>query len=101
MSEEIAKKKIEVKDATKIFGRNSRKAVQCLKEGKTKDEILKDTGATVGVKNASFNVYDGEIFVIMGLSGSGKSTLVRLLNRLIDPTTGHILIDGEDVVNDE
>ncbi|WP_210468373.1 glycine betaine/L-proline ABC transporter ATP-binding protein [Sporosarcina sp. 6E9] len=98
MSEQIARKKIEVKDATKIFGRNSRKAVQLLKEGKTKGEILKNTGATVGVKNASFDVYDGEIFVIMGLSGSGKSTLVRLLNRLIDPTTGHILIDGEDVV---
>ncbi|WP_216667847.1 quaternary amine ABC transporter ATP-binding protein [Sporosarcina jiandibaonis] len=98
MAEQIAKKKIEVKDATKIFGRNSRKAVQLLNEGMTKEEILKVAGATVGVKNASFDVYDGEIFVIMGLSGSGKSTLVRLLNRLIDPTTGHILIDGDDIV---
>ena len=69
-----------------------------LNEGKTKSEILKATGATVGVKNASFDVYEGEIFVIMGLSGSGKSTLVRLLNRLIDPTMGNILLDGEDIV---
>lgn len=98
MSEQNAKKKIEVKDASKIFGRNSKRAAQLLGEGKTKDEVLKATGATVGVKNASFDVYDGEIFVIMGLSGSGKSTLVRLLNRLIDPTTGHILLDGEDIV---
>ena len=98
MSEQVIKKKIEVKDATKIFGRNSKRAAQLLSEGKTKDEVLKATGATVGVKNASFDVFDGEIFVIMGLSGSGKSTLVRLLNRLIDPTSGHILLDGEDIV---
>ena len=98
MSEQVNKKKIEVKDATKIFGRNSKRAAQLLGEGKTKDEVLKATGATVGVKNASFDVFDGEIFVIMGLSGSGKSTLVRLLNRLIDPTSGHILLDGEDIV---
>ena len=98
MSEQIAKKKIEVKDTTKIFGRNSKRAAQLLSEGKTKEEVLKATGATVGVKNASFDVFDGEIFVIMGLSGSGKSTLVRLLNRLIDPTSGHILLDGEDIV---
>ena len=98
MTEQIAKKKIEVKDATKIFGRQSKRAAQLLREGKTKAEILKASGATVGVNNASFNVYEGEIFVIMGLSGSGKSTLVRLLNRLIEPTMGHILLDGEDIV---
>ena len=91
-------KKIEVKEATKIFGKNTKTAANLLREGKTKDEILKATGATVGVKSASFDVYAGEIFVIMGLSGSGKSTLVRLLNRLIEPTLGHILIDGEDIV---
>lgn len=98
MSEVKAIKKIEVKDTTKIFGKNSKRAAQLLREGKSKDEILKETGATVGVKNAMFEVYDGEIFVIMGLSGSGKSTLVRLLNRLIEPTTGQVLIDGEDIV---
>lgn len=98
MSEVKAIKKIEVKDTTKIFGKNSKRAAQLLREGKSKDEILKETGATVGVKNATFEVFDGEIFVIMGLSGSGKSTLVRLLNRLIEPTTGQVLIDGEDIV---
>lgn len=94
----MLKKKIEVKNASKIFGKSSKRAAQLLKEGKTKKEILKETGATVGVNNAAFDVLDGEIFVIMGLSGSGKSTLVRLLNRLIDPTAGQILLDGEDIV---
>lgn len=98
MEENDRKKKIEVKEATKIFGKQSKRAAGLLQEGKTKKEILKETGATVGVNKASFDVYEGEIFVIMGLSGSGKSTLVRLLNRLIDPTLGHILIDGEDIV---
>lgn len=98
MEEAMLKKKIEVKNASKIFGKSSKRAAQLLKEGKTKKEILKETGATVGVNNAAFDVLDGEIFVIMGLSGSGKSTLVRLLNRLIDPTSGQILLDGEDIV---
>ena len=98
MCEVNINKKIVVKDATKIFGKSSSRAVQLLKDGKTKSEILKATGATVGVKQVSFDVNEGEIFVIMGLSGSGKSTLVRLLNRLIDPTTGQILLDGKDIV---
>ncbi|WOV88208.1 glycine betaine/L-proline ABC transporter ATP-binding protein [Sporosarcina oncorhynchi] len=92
-------KKIEVSNTTKIFGKHSKRATQLLNEGKTKSEILKLTGATVGVNNATFDVYDGEIFVIMGLSGSGKSTLVRMLNRLIDPTIGEILIDGKNIVS--
>lgn len=98
MSEKSINKKIVVKDATKIFGKSSSRATQMLNDGKTKSEILKATGATVGVKQVSFDVNEGEIFVIMGLSGSGKSTLVRLLNRLIDPTMGQILLDGEDIV---
>lgn len=98
MSDQEMTKKIEVQGTTKIFGKNTKRAAQLLNEGKSKKEILQATGATVGVKNASFDVYDGEIFVIMGLSGSGKSTLVRMLNRLIDPTMGKILIDGKDIV---
>lgn len=98
MSEEYINKKIVVKDATKIFGKSSGRAIQLLKDGKSKSEILKATGATVGVKQVSFDVNEGEIFVIMGLSGSGKSTLVRMLNRLIDPTMGQILLDGKDIV---
>lgn len=90
--------KIKVENLTKVFGRQPQRALQMLKQGKTKPEIAKETGLTVGVNQASFEVYTGEIFVIMGLSGSGKSTLVRLLNRLIEPTEGRILIDGEDIV---
>ncbi|NCC80002.1 MAG: glycine betaine/L-proline ABC transporter ATP-binding protein [Clostridia bacterium] len=90
-------KKIEVRDLTKIFGKHPKQGVRLLKEGKSKDEILKDTGMTVGVNRVSFDVEAGEVFVIMGLSGSGKSTLIRLVNRLIEPSNGTILIDGEDI----
>ncbi|MBU5468348.1 glycine betaine/L-proline ABC transporter ATP-binding protein [Virgibacillus sp. MSJ-26] len=88
---------IEVKNLSKIFGRNANQATKFLDEGLTKQEILKKTGNTVGVNRATFTVEEGEIFVIMGLSGSGKSTLVRLINRLIEPTEGNILIAGEDL----
>lgn len=89
--------KIKIENVSKIFGKNINSALKLVKEGRSKTEILKQTGATVGVYDASFSVNEGEIFVIMGLSGSGKSTLVRLLNRLIEPTTGNILIDGENI----
>lgn len=91
--------KVKIEDVTKIFGKNSKKAISLLNKGETKGEILKKTGSTVGVNKASFEIYAGEIFVIMGLSGSGKSTLVRMLNRLIDPTIGRIYIDGQDIVS--
>ena len=82
----------------KIFGKSSKAAIDLLKKGKSKKEILKETGLTVGVNNVSFKIYPSEIFVIMGLSGSGKSTLIRMFNRLIDPTIGEILIKNEDIV---
>lgn len=88
---------IKVEGLSKVFGKNTKQALKLLGEGKTKEEVLKLTGSTVGVNRASFEVEAGEIFVIMGLSGSGKSTLVRLLNRLIDPTEGHVFIDNEDL----
>ncbi|ASK60868.1 glycine betaine/L-proline ABC transporter ATP-binding protein [Virgibacillus phasianinus] len=88
---------IEVKNLSKVFGKNPKQALKLLDKGTSKDEILKETGNTVGVNRATFSVEAGEIFVIMGLSGSGKSTLVRLLNRLIEPTEGNVLIDGEDL----
>ncbi|MBN8233641.1 glycine betaine/L-proline ABC transporter ATP-binding protein [Halobacillus kuroshimensis] len=88
---------IQVENLSKIFGKNAKKATKYLDEGQTKEEILEKTGNTVGVNRASFDVEEGEIFVIMGLSGSGKSTLVRLINRLIEPTEGSVLIDGEDL----
>ncbi|ADP34942.1 glycine betaine/L-proline ABC transporter ATP-binding protein [Bacillus atrophaeus] len=91
--------KIKVEKVSKVFGKQTKKAIQMLDSGKNKKEILKATGSTVGVNQADFDVYDGEIFVIMGLSGSGKSTLVRLLNRLIEPTAGKIYIDGDMITN--
>jgi glycine betaine/proline transport system ATP-binding protein len=90
--------KLKVNEITKVFGKNPQKGVDLLKKGKSKADILKETGMTVGVNQATFEVYAGEIFVIMGLSGSGKSTLVRLLNKLINPTSGHIYIDNEDIM---
>jgi glycine betaine/proline transport system ATP-binding protein len=89
--------KIRVEGLTKVFGKKPKRALDMLAQGKSKADILKETGHTVGVNQASFEVEDGEIFVIMGLSGSGKSTIVRLLNRLIEPTSGSVWIDGEDL----
>ncbi|CQR25949.1 glycine betaine ABC transport system, ATP-binding protein OpuAA [Streptococcus varani] len=88
---------LEVKNVTKIFGKKRKQALEMVQAGKSKTEILEKTGCTVGVYDASFDVKEGEIFVIMGLSGSGKSTLVRLINRLINPTDGSILIDNQDI----
>ncbi|WP_270312876.1 quaternary amine ABC transporter ATP-binding protein [Ligilactobacillus agilis] len=88
---------LEVHNLTKIFGRKRKAALNLVKQQVSKTEILKKTGATVGVYDANFKVKAGEIFVIMGLSGSGKSTLIRMLNRLINPTSGQIYIDGKDV----
>ena len=89
--------KIVVESLFKIFGDNPKKAMQLLKEGHNKDSVHEKTGMTVGVDNASFAIEAGEVFVIMGLSGSGKSTIVRMLNRLIEPTAGKVVVDGEDV----
>ncbi|ARI78106.1 quaternary amine ABC transporter ATP-binding protein [Halobacillus mangrovi] len=88
---------IQVENLSKIFGKQAKKATKYLDEGLSKEEILQKTGNTVGVNRASFDVEEGEIFVIMGLSGSGKSTLVRLINRLIEPTEGSVYIDGQDL----
>lgn len=89
--------KVKVEHLTKIFGKKQQQALAMIKENRDKNEIVEQTGATVGVYDASFEVEEGEIFVIMGLSGSGKSTMIRLLNRLIDPTSGEIYIDGENI----
>ncbi|EIT66170.1 quaternary amine ABC transporter ATP-binding protein [Lactococcus garvieae] len=89
--------KIKIEHLTKIFGKRVKTALAMVEQGDSKNEILRKTGASVGVYDANFEVNEGEIFVIMGLSGSGKSTLLRLLNRLIEPTSGKIFIDGEDV----
>ena len=91
--------KIEINNIYKIFGNNPNSVMDMVKNGSTKDEVLEQTGHTVGLDNVSLNIEEGETFVCMGLSGSGKSTLIRHLNRLIDPTAGEIHIDGENVMN--
>ncbi|SDR28409.1 glycine betaine/L-proline ABC transporter ATP-binding protein [Pseudovibrio sp. Tun.PSC04-5.I4] len=89
---------IEVKNITKIFGRAPHKELAKVKNGMGKDQLLAETNHTLGLHDVSLSIEKGEIFVIMGLSGSGKSTLIRHFNRLIDPTDGQILVDGEDVI---
>jgi glycine betaine/proline transport system ATP-binding protein len=89
--------KIEIKNLYKVYGADTKKAFALLKQGKTKEEIYNQTGLAVGVQDAGFSVMKGEIFVVMGLSGSGKSTLVRMLNRLIEPSAGEVLVDGVDI----
>ncbi|MDQ0159927.1 quaternary amine ABC transporter ATP-binding protein [Alkalibacillus salilacus] len=88
---------IKVENLSKIFGKKTKEATRLLDEGYSKEDILEKTGCTVGVNRATFEVEEGEVFVIMGLSGSGKSTLVRLLNRLIEPTEGSVEIDGQNL----
>jgi glycine betaine/proline transport system ATP-binding protein len=89
--------KVKVENLVKIFGPKPQKALKHLRGGCSKQDILEKYGHVVALNNVSFEVYEGEIFVLMGLSGCGKSTLLRCLNRLIDPTTGMVLIDGENI----
>lgn len=86
-----------VKSLYKVFGDKPQEAIKLHKDGLTKDDIFDRTGMTLGVSDANFNVREGEIFVVMGLSGSGKSTLVRMLNRLITPSGGEIIVNGKDI----
>ncbi|MDF1587386.1 glycine betaine/L-proline ABC transporter ATP-binding protein [Geminicoccaceae bacterium 1502E] len=89
--------KIVVKNLYKIFGPDADKAAELAGAGKEKDEVFRETQGVVAVNDISFSVQEQQIFVVMGLSGSGKSTLIRCLNRLIEPTSGQIIIDGADV----
>src|SRR5690554_6364851 len=89
--------KIRVRNLSKVFGSNPKKGLELRDQGLTRTEIHEKTGQTLGLSNINFDVYEGELLVIMGLSGSGKSTLIRCLNRLIEPTEGEIIIDGEDI----
>ncbi|AYC33197.1 glycine betaine/L-proline ABC transporter ATP-binding protein [Pseudomonas cavernae] len=89
--------KIVVQNLYKVFGQQPQEAIDLLKQGWSKEKILAERGAVIGVSDVSFSVNEGEIFVLMGLSGSGKSTLIRLINRLIEPTAGDVFIDGQNV----
>ena len=95
---EVALNKIEVRNVFKVFGNREKDVLALIREGRSKDEILASTGCVIGINDLSLSIRAGEVFVIMGLSGSGKSTLVRHLNRLIDPTSGQILVDGENIL---
>lgn len=88
---------LSVKNLSKLYGNEKSKAIKMKEAGATKDEIYKETGVTVALWDATFDVKQGEIFVVIGLSGSGKSTLVRSLNLLNKPTKGSLYFHGEDV----
>ena len=91
--------KIEINNVYKIFGQRPTEVLPMVKNGATKEQLLEETGHTIGLDNVSLKIEEGETFVCMGLSGSGKSTLIRHLNRLIDPTDGEILIEGTNVMS--
>ncbi|MGB3637779.1 MAG: glycine betaine/L-proline ABC transporter ATP-binding protein [Rivularia sp. (in: cyanobacteria)] len=91
--------KIVIEHLIKIYGEKPNAALKLFRSGGTRDSILKETGNVLGIADVSISINQGELFVIMGLSGSGKSTLARCINRLINPTSGHIFIDGEDVAH--
>ncbi|MEG3619659.1 glycine betaine/L-proline ABC transporter ATP-binding protein [Magnetovibrio sp. PR-2] len=90
---------IKVENLYKVFGSDPQAVMPKVLDGMGKDELLAETGHTLGLKDINLDIKKGEIFVIMGLSGSGKSTLIRHFNRLIDPTQGAILVDGIDVMD--
>lgn len=90
--------KIRFEDVVKIFGKRPEgEPLEMLRAGASKGEVLERTRHVIGVAGVTLDVEQGEIFVVMGLSGSGKSTLVRMVNRLYEPTAGHVYVDGEDV----
>ena len=92
--------KIVVNSLWKVFGQNNpHQALDEPYRNKTREEIQQELGLIVALRDVSFNVYSGETFVVMGLSGSGKSTLVRCLIKLIEATSGEVLVDGENVTN--
>lgn len=92
------KVKISVRELYKIFGDDPQSVLAYAQEGMDKPQMLQEHGHVLGLQNINVDMREGEITVIMGLSGSGKSTLIRHLNRLIEPTSGQIVVDGEDVM---
>ena len=90
--------KLEIRNVTKVFGDKPSLGIRLFEEGLSKEEVLERSGQVVGVYDANLEVKEGEIFVLMGLSGSGKSTLIRCINRLVKPTSGEIILDGNDLL---
>ena len=90
---------IQIQNVWKIFGNTSKEALDAIQNKKiSKQEALENFNSVIGVSNVSFDVKKGEIFCVMGLSGSGKSTLVRHINRLLEPTSGQILINNHTLL---
>jgi len=91
---------IKIENVWKVFGNTSKDALDAIQnQGISKTEALEKYNSVIGVSDVSFDVKQGEIFCVMGLSGSGKSTLVRHINRLLEPTSGKILINNKDVMD--
>jgi glycine betaine/proline transport system ATP-binding protein len=88
---------LELTQLSKVFGANPKAGIEALNRGQSKVELIASSGYIIGVRDVSLRIEPGELFVVMGLSGSGKSTLVRMINRLIEPTAGQVLLDGVDV----
>lgn len=95
--------KIQIKNLYKIFGKNPKSALEQVKDGVNKDELLEKYNHVLGLKDINLDIKEKSIQVVMGLSGSGKSTLIRHINRLIEPTDGSVVVDGDEVLkmNDE
>ena len=95
--------KIKIKNLYKIFGKNPKSALEQVKDGVNKDELLEKHNHVLGLKDINLDIEEKSIQVVMGLSGSGKSTLIRHINRLIEPTDGSVVVDGDEVLkmNDE
>ena len=91
--------KVVIRNLYKIFGNNPKMGLEHVRNGVGKVELLEQYGQVLGLRDINVDIGEGQITVIMGLSGSGKSTLIRHLNRLIEPTAGEILVDGQDVMS--
>jgi len=90
--------KISIRNLYKVFGDNPEVALQQVKEGMSKSELLEKHNHVLGLNDINVDVLAGKTTVIMGLSGSGKSTLIRHLNRLIEPTAGEVWVEGENIL---
>ena len=99
----MSETKIQIKNLYKIFGKNPKSALEHVKDGVNKDELLEKYNHVLGLKDINLDIKEKSIQVVMGLSGSGKSTLIRHINRLIEPTDGSVVVDGDEVLkmNDE
>ena len=91
--------KIKIESLYKIFGKNPKEAMEQVKNGVDKDELLEKYNHVLGLKDINLDIHEKSIQVVMGLSGSGKSTLIRHINRLIEPTSGKITVDSMDVMS--